>query len=56
MFLVNIAPKEFTPCEISHICRCIFKNVWEVGVIYDKQGIFYPVWEIFSQKNSEFGI
>ena len=23
-FLVNLTPKEFTPCKISHICHCTF--------------------------------
>ena len=22
IFLVNLTPKELTPCKISHICRC----------------------------------
>ena len=24
--IVNITPKELTPCKISHICRCAFKS------------------------------
>ena len=24
VFLLNLAPKELTPCKISHICRCAF--------------------------------
>ena len=24
IFLVNLTPKEITPCKISHICRCAF--------------------------------
>ena len=25
IFLVNLTPKELTPCKISHICPCAFK-------------------------------
>ena len=34
IFLVNLTLKEFAPCKISHICRCVFKqhlhlsNIW----------------------------
>ena len=26
IFLVNLTPKELTPCKIPHICRCTFKS------------------------------
>ena len=32
IFLVNSTPKELTPCKISHICHCHFKEA-EIGII-----------------------
>ena len=26
IFLENLTPKEFTPCKLSHICRCAIKH------------------------------
>ena len=31
MFLVNMTPKELTPCKISHICRCAFNIAVLIG-------------------------
>ena len=46
MFLVNLTPKELTPCKISHICRCAFNN--EIGYKLVENFLFYSCIDLFN--------
>ena len=53
--LVNLTPKELTPCKISHICRCAFNEYFKKNALL-YQYIYSTLFPKYFCRVDDYGI